>query len=111
MSTNNIDIRWVGIYKPQMKVWGWYIDSNKFQSNQRSNWGIKDCFCFWAICGKTININKHLYIPYSMQKLVNKKISNSYVHIEPIDEFIKLWPTFYQDLSNRIVFKTLSGEL
>lgn len=45
-----------------------------------------------------------------MDKIVQRKKSNSYNQLEEVD-LIQLWPSFHAELSDRMVFMTLTGEL
>lgn len=108
MKESRFDIRWIGILEPQMKIWGWYIDRDR--RNNKHGWGLRESFCFWATCHKTISIKKHVFTPWAMDKIVQRKKSNSYNQLEEVD-LIQLWPSFHAELSDRMVFMTLTGEL
>jgi hypothetical protein len=108
MKEPRFDIRWIGILEPEMKIWGWYMDRDRRVTG--NGWGLKESFCFWATCNKTISMKKHVFTPWSMDKLVQKKKNNRYRHIEE-PELLRLWPDFHGDLADRMVFMTLSGDI
>lgn len=67
----------------------------------------KIAFCFWAVCGKTISIKKHVYRYGEMELLAKKKIGNGYKQITT-EELCGMWPGFYDDLHRKVIFETLS---
>ena len=107
-------MHWICYYQPEKKLWGWFTDRQKQDADQnyqlRRRWGIRDCYCFWSVCGKTINLNKHLMLPHNMDKLQEKKLANKY---QPISEaeLLAMWPSFHEDLHNKFIFASLSEQI
>jgi hypothetical protein len=113
MSQNRFNIHWICYYEPEKKIWGWFTNptSDSSQSERsRRQWGLKDCYCFWAVCGKTISMNKHVMLPHNMDKLQDKKLANKYQPITE-DELLTMWPSFHEDLHNRFIFASLSEKI
>lgn len=111
MLPDSFDIHRISYYEADNKIWGWFTDRNKSSSSSgRYGWGLRECYCFWAVVGKTISINKHPLVPHNMEVLQKRKLANKYQEItEP--ELLVLWPTFRQDLSNRYIFATLRDSI
>lgn len=111
MSQNRFNLHWICYYEPEKKIWGWFTNpSSDSQPDRRRQWGLKDCYCFWAVCGKTISMNKHVMLPHNMDKLQDKKLANKYQAISEA-ELLTMWPSFYEDLHNRFVFASLSEQI
>lgn len=111
MTADKFELRWVCYYEPEHKLWGWFINPKELSSNEQLNrWGMKNCYCFWAVCGKTISLNKHLSLTHNMDRLQDKKLANKYQRISE-DELIAMWPSFHEDLQNRFIFAKLSEQI
>ena len=76
----------------------------------RRGWGTRECFCFWAVVGKTINMKKHLLMGDNMGYLEKKKQANKYQEIDE-SRLLDMWPSFREDLSNRYIFYMLSDSI
>lgn len=111
MTTQRFELRWICYYEPENKLWGWFLDSqSENKNNLTRRWGIRDCYCFWAVCGKTISLNKHVMLPHNMDKLQDKKLANKYLEISETD-LLAMWPSFHEDLHNRFIFASLSEKI
>lgn len=109
---NKFDIRWAGHYAPGNKVWGWFVDTEKAAAAQAANryWNNRESYCFWAVVGKTISLNKHTGGVWSVEQLEKKKLANQYQQITT-EQLLDMWPDFYQDMHNRYIFATLSDRI
>lgn len=111
MVSTRFEIHWVCYYEPEKKVWGWFTDRQVETTDQfRRRWGIRECYCFWAVCGKTISLNKHVVLPHNMDKLQGKKLANKYQKISE-DDLLTMWPSFHEDLHNKFIFASLSEQI
>lgn len=111
MIANKFEIRWIGYYEPDQKIWGWFINTSENNPNPHvRNWGLRNCYCFWAVCGKTISINKHVMLPHNMDGLQNKKLANKYQQISE-DKLLEMWPSFHGDLHDKFIFASLSEQI
>ena len=109
---NKFDLQWISYYEPDRKIWGWFTKSDPLDDSEtvKRQWGLKNCYCFWAVCGKTISMNKHLIFPRNMERLQEKKLSNKYQKITEQD-LLAMWPSFYDDLHNRFIFASLKEQI
>jgi hypothetical protein len=109
--TPRFELRWVCYYEPEKKLWGWFLDKQSVDKSRGLNqWGIRDCYCFWAVCGKTISLNKHVIQPRNMDKLQYRKLANKYQEISQ-EDLLSMWPSFHEDLHNRFIFASLSEQI
>lgn len=74
----------------------------------RKSWH-RHFWVWWASTGKTITVKKHVYNAYSIQRLVNQKLSNKY---QEIDEayLLELWPNYYNDLDCSMLFEVMKND-
>lgn len=107
--SDRFDIRWIGHCEPGNKIWGWYFD-NAILEARKDIWRSKVCFCFWAVCGKTISIKPHTYRYHQMDELTKKKVGNGYTEISK-DQLLVMWPEFHQDLHRKVIFEMLSSDM
>lgn len=108
MGSDRFDIRWIGYQETDKKIWGWYLDGLR-SGESIDLWRPRSCFCFWAVCGKTISIKEHSYRLSHMEGLINKKVANGYRSMST-DELISIWPSFMEDLHRRVIFESLSSD-
>jgi len=106
MGSDNFNIKWIGYQENQNKVWGWFLDDAVIDE-RKGFWRYGTCFCFWAVCGKTISIKKRLYHRSELDRIICKKIDNGYKAINEID-LAGMWPSFRDDLHRKMIFETLS---
>ena len=109
MNKNRFQIQWVAHVMPGDKVWGWLLDSESVNQPppHRRYWGLRNCYAFWAVTGKSITIKRHVMIGSVMEDLQKKKIANKYQQITE-EGLLQIWPEFYTDLHDRFVFNQLS---
>lgn len=108
MSDTGYNIRWLGYCEHTDKLWGWFRAPG---SDDDSRFGERDNYCFWAVNGKTISMNKHrAWSPHTMDKLVEAKVKNGYVS-KTTSELIEMWPSFMTDLEHRFIWLKLSEKI
>ena len=104
---NRYLIRWVGRcqYDTHDKIWGWFF---YFQEGYKtSNITQPICYTFWARTGKSPSFKKHDFSKWTMNRLVDQKVSRSYESIN-IETLEQIWPSFYNDIETRFMFYILS---
>lgn len=106
MSSDRYNIQWVGHCEFENKIWGWFFYEDPTQDTKSSR-RIKSAYVFWARLHKKPMFKRHTYSSYDLNKLVKKKMSNSYnpINLEKIEE---IWPTIYDDLDNQFIFHILA---
>ena len=97
------ELRFIARYEPSNKVWGWYTDLVDVDGVKR-----RYAFAFWAVIGKTISIKRHpLWGRSNLRDLEKQKITNKYFEITEA-ELLERWPSFWDDLEQRLLFVSLS---
>jgi len=105
MSDTGYNIRWLGYCEHNDKLWGWFRAPG---SGDDGRFGERDSYCFWAVRGKTISMNKHrIWSPHSMDRMVDAKIKNGYASIK-LEDALAMWPTMMEDMQHRFLFLRLS---
>jgi len=108
MDESRFDINWVGYLETGDKVWGWFYDSQQAVEPMHR----RNIYCFWAVRGKTISINKHTHMSSNAinKNLSDAKVKNGYVS-KSTSELIEMWPSFMTDLEHRFIWLKLSEKI
>ena len=101
------DIRWVGHcqYDNSDKIWGWFVYKDPTAPNKT----VTKSYAFWARTGKTPSFKSYTYGHWAMDRLVSVKKDRKYTEIT-VDDLLKLWPSFFEDIDNRFIFFMLVGD-
>lgn len=103
MAETNFKINWIGHCAYGNRIWGWFYDRSR--ERQQCN------YCFWATIGKSISFTKYAHHNTSAINFIQlRKIQNKYDPIT-IEELIKVWPNFMQDLQNKFIWDKLSEKI
>ena len=100
-------------YEPSHKIWGWF--RSKRAEDRRGSPYLSDArrpmevHAFWGVIGKTITVKRHVWRS-NMNHVRDKKLAGKYEEISE-ERLLELWPMFYEDLDQRMLFLTLSGGL
>lgn len=106
------DFKWQGRvrYNNEDKVWGWFLYNEQGEDNN-SNFGLRRkpeyCNVFWGRPTHKILMNRLRYSPWSQSQMVEKKLKSDYVKIT-VSELEKLWPNFYEKLTEQYVFSLMT---
>jgi hypothetical protein len=109
MNNDRFQIQWIAHVMPGDKIWGWFLDAESANQSppHRRYWGLRNCYAFWAVTGKTITIKRHVMIGSALEDLQKKKLANKYQQITE-QQLLTMWPTFREDLQARFIFSQLA---
>ena len=106
------ELRFVSHYEPSNKIWGWFRSRraedghSPYLSDRRRP---MEVHAFWGVVGKTITIKRHAWRSH-LDHAKAKKLAGKYVEIDQ-ERLLELWPTFWDDIDQRMLFLMLSGGL
>ena len=99
-------IQWLGYCEPTNKVWGWFT-----LSENKSRYKPEEVYCFWAVKGKTISMNKHkIWSNKSMDSMIKAKKNNGYTDIS-VDTMLETWSTMLTEMDEILTFLKLSEKI
>ena len=109
MTISRYQINWLGRcqYGTEDKIWGWffYDDTQTVEPKSRIN---QPKYYFWAHTGKTIQFRRHESWYSKPETAVKAKKAVKYQDTE-IEDLIKIWPTFKEDLDRHFIFFMLQN--
>lgn len=96
-------------YEPSNKIWGWFETLSKREREVPSPPVPYCIYAFWGVVGKTITIKRHSW-RHRLDHTKSRKLQGKYVEIDQ-QRLYELWPSFLDDMDQRMLFLSLSDAL